>query len=90
MCNPDFEDNRDELINRTAEQFAAYLKDYDFDGLDEITEESFTEWFISKTQDGFYEEELTDLIVRAHTWVSMHAIEVATDYAEYLIDLGEA
>ena len=87
--DPDYQAEQDELINKIADQFATYLKSYDFDGLDEVTGQSFTEWLIDKVQDGGYEGELTDLITRSHTWIQLHALDVATDYAKYLIDFGE-
>jgi len=73
-------------IEEVGKQFQAYLVDFDFNALDELTTDDFLGWFYD--QDG-YQDEFVNLATRSHYWKSTQALDVATDYADYLIMKGD-
>jgi hypothetical protein len=82
-------DDEQTRILSLADKFAPYLKTFNFNGLDELTSGTeyggdFINWFLD---DERYRNEQISLIERSAFWVSKTALDVATDYAEYLVKM---
>lgn len=86
IYQPDLDDKTQERIEEVARQFQIYLVDFDFNGLDDITTDDFLGWFYD--QEG-YQNEFVNLATRSAFWKSCAALDVATDYAEHMIQQKE-
>ena len=82
----DMDEKIQERIEEVAHQFQRYLVEFDFNSLDEITTDDFLGWFYD--QEG-YQNEFVNLATRSAFWKSNTALDVATDYAEHMINQKE-
>ena len=86
IYQPDIDDKIQERIEETASLFNRYLVEFDFNGLDELTTDDFLGWFYDREG---YQNEFVSLATRSAFWKSNTALEVATDYAEHMINQKE-
>ena len=87
MNEPDTQEQQADRRDEIARSIEPHLLDLDFAELDKKTNQVFSEWLHDRIQDANYLAELHDMLYRTETW-RLSAFEVATDYADHLIEVG--
>ena len=80
----DLDDQHQDRLDEVSKQFGAYLAEFDFNGLDELTADDFLGWFYDQEN---YVNEFIGMATRSHFWIVTQSLDVATDYAEHLINM---
>ena len=81
-------DDYDTKLNKKAKQVEGHLKVFDFENLDEMTDDKFLVWFYGEMMHGAYSVEYHALVGRTEHWVLYDASNISMDYAESLYNTG--